>query len=193
MVTGICIVILILSLMQFNFVIRIDSGIDALNNEGYFRIRLFYFTLIVGRVYFKPSVRYGSFVLEWNNKSSELHLNNDINDKQSVTSIFASSFFSAVIISKLATEVRVGKRDDALFTMIALQSARIGISAMLSVLKTRRNVEIYDRFIARYNNDELKIAFSGIIELNFADIIVNAIKKLIQNSQKGGKVVDNRA
>ncbi len=172
---------------------RIDVGIDILKNEGYFRVRLFYFVLIVGRLSFRRKNEYGIFILEWNNKSIELHLNNDYDDEQSIVNLFASSIFSAMKISKLCVEVRAGKRDDAFFTMAVLQSARIVVNALLSVFKTRKGTEIYDRFIARYNRDELKLASSGIIEIKIADIIFNAVKKIAMDRKKGGKIIDNRA
>lgn len=176
------------------FSVSLGVQIDALKNGGAFFVALFGKTLFSGRVFFKQTKECGSIVFEQKNKQREIRFTSDKEDENSFSAVLTRTLARSLNITKLSVEMKIGKRDDALFTTIALVGARIIACSALSVIKNAYGSEINDGYEAVYDKDIFVISVSGIIKVSIADIIFDTLRNLFAKiKRKGGEKVDYRS
>lgn len=198
-ITNISLVILALNFLIIPFTLVAEGDIDVFENQGWLRLSLFgAIKLFKTRAYLKHlDPLHNNLILKGRKKDYEFHINADKRDKQSVIKLLDIEFFPYINIVSIDLELSVGKRDDALFTTLTLGGLKIVFYGIFSFLKSSQKLEISENFIPEYNKDIFRTAFSGIINISFADIIYSFIlyltKKIQNRIKRGGKKVDNRA
>lgn len=193
MITGFFIIILILSVISLPFSVSLGAQLDVLKNGGSFFVKVFGKKVFSGRIFFRQKKECGCIVFEQKNMQKEIKFTNNKNDENSFSSVLARTFAQSFNITQINVIEQIGKRDDALFTTMALGSARIVTCSILSVVKNIYKSQIYDEYVAKYDNDVFVIAVSGIIKVSIADIIFDALRNFSAKiKRKGGKKFGNR-
>ena len=175
------ILIMILTLqMKFNF----SGSIDAYKNNASFRVGLF------GIPLFKIFVCMGcgkngegSILITIGPKTKELHLNKDKEDKDSIMSQKTPPVFSNLLVENLKVDIRLGTMD-AFLTMAIMQTIKIMFYGVFSVLKTRQDLEIEERFTPMFNSETIQVFIGGILSISLADIIYSFISAKIRGIRR---------
>ena len=193
MVIGICILIIILSLLVVPIRIHVDGHLSAFDNG---RIRIF----LLGKIQIisvdasikKIDAVHSDLLIKAKKKLHRYHINANKADKRSVIQFFRMDFKPIVDIVKLQFSVEVGKRDDAMFTVILLSAIKTVICAILSYIKTNKTITIDENFVPKYSQDSLQVDFYSIINISFADIIYGLIILVKNKIKNGGNKIANR-
>jgi hypothetical protein len=174
---AICIVIIFLQLFVFPFVVSFEGHVSAFDNDGFIRVKLFRFITVYKTQAFVKHIDaiHNDLILKNKGKENFYHINADKSDEKSISRLLDVKFIPQVNFESLDLVAAVGKRDDAVFTTIALSVIRASVCAFIAKLKSVQKVAVTNEFIPEFNKDIFSLRFSGIIDLSFADIIYGYI------------------
>lgn len=198
MLVFIIITILILNLLILNLRIGLKSHIDFFENDGFFSVYIFSIPIYRAKAHFQQEdLTHNNIIIKHNKKEQEIHLNTDKNDKQSIVALINTPIASSILIRALDVEAKIGKLNDAFFTTMSLGIFKIAYYSIVSIIKSRQNIIVSEKFTPDYNTNIFEIDFEGIISFSIADIIVSVIKYYLFKNKKikkirGGHKLDYR-
>lgn len=198
MIAAFCYTILALNFLAIPFAFTFCAEISVFDACGTVQAKLFG---IVPLIKIKAKVEndghVNELVLKISGKEKRFHINADKSDDKSVAKFMQVGFVPYINIVDLNVAVEIGKRNDALFTTLALGSVRTITYGFLSFLKSSQKIEVRERFVAVYNRDVIAVNAGGIINVSVADIIFGYLLYVFSDYNKRKRVRrvlnDNRA
>ena len=183
-------VLILLSVLLAPVKLRIIAYLNVLNGAAsYFTVKLWFIPVYSASI----KLRGADIVLcSAKNKCENIkviRINANKSDKDSIVNYLDNAFFGLIDFRKLDIFFRAGKSDSAMFTALAASGARIAVSVLFGILKTRyAGIEVGEGTEYAFNADTLTVAANGIISLSLADIIVGLIyayrKKVKTNNEQ---------
>ena len=188
MITGACILILILTLFTFPISLGAKVEMDLAKNEGEFAVRVLGLEVIHDKLYFEHvKTLENDLIVQSKKKKKFFHLNTDKEDKRSIRRIFDIDFVPYVNVKSVDVHFALGKSDDALFTTFAVGVVKVIVFSLLARLKSHESVEITQSFTPEYNLDSIKLHARIKADVTVGDLIysfISYINKKIKEERK---------
>lgn len=166
-------VILALNFLALPFAITFGVGVSVFDASGVVRAKLFgLIPLVKINAAVEDAGGYcGELVIRMGKKEQRFHINANKDDDKSIMKLMQLGYIPYINIVDIGVEVEIGKRNDALFTTLALGSVRTMLYGLLAYMKSSQKLEVSERFTAVYNRDVMRAKADGIINVSIADII----------------------
>lgn len=185
MIVAFCYTILALNFLAIPFAFTFYAEVSVFDAGGTVWTKLFG---IVPLIKIKAKVENDGYVnelvLKIGGKEKRFHINADKNDDKSIAKFMEVGFIPYINIVDLNVAAEIGKRNDALFTTLALGAVRTMTYGFLSFLKSSQKIEVRERFVAVYNRDVIAVNAGGIINVSVADIIFGYLLYVFSGNNK---------
>ena len=192
----ISIILLILYLIYLKARVEISAYLNLFNNDCEIRISLFFIEVFFLKLKI-DKFSDGKAYLSLNGKRLDFSEVRENGNSSSALKTLLLESIDVIEFRSIDLELSVGVKNSASITAMILATVKSAFIAYMSYLFAERGVDIKERAIAKYNENEFIIKFNSIIALSIADIIFSAIRLLFSPKLTGVSkkevISDNRA
>ena len=188
MITGACILILILSVALISVPLSLELKIDFKRNDGFAKFRIFQFAIVNERLYFMHINAFeNDLVIDKKGKKEQFHINADKFDKRSIRRLLNVEFVPRVNFRDIVLNLSVGKRDDALFTTFAVGVIRIILCSLFAKFSVNSSAPVIQNYFPEYNEDAIAIEIKARASVTLGELVnslIGYISKKIKEKKK---------
>ena len=181
----ISIIMIALWLISVQLTVSVTLEYDMLANDGYFS--LFFFGVSIMKI----SIKFVSFDARTRRVTLQLGKRKvsavlaPKSDKDSVLNYIALPLIFIIDFIYFDIDFSFGHKSNAFATMLIVQTVRMAVCALTSMIKSSQELETEVNILPVYGKDILKISFYGIISASIANIIYSFFHALsVKNKRR---------
>ncbi len=176
MITGACVLILILSVALISVPLSLELKIDFKRNDGFAKFRVFKFLVVDERLYFKHIRAFeNDLVIDKKGKKEEFHINADKFDRRSILRLLNIEFVPKINFRDIVVNLSLGKKDDALFTTFVVVALRIILCSIFAKFSVNNSVTVIQNYFPEYNEDAIAFDIKARASVTLGELVNSLI------------------